>query len=305
MIRGQLKGLPVNSGVLRASSLIVTTILLSLLSSSTSAQPPLNPPANDQPIVAQPAPVAIPGQPAKPPPKTFLQIFFSGGPLGIANMLALIGLSLTAAYMVFDNLVRIRRNDLIPEDLQSELRKFVEQGRLSEAATACANRPCFLAAVVQQGLKEADSGWSEVEKAMEDATAEQAARLFRWIEYLSVIGNLAPMVGLLGTVTGMLLAFKEVADSGSNAGAAQLADGIYQALVTTVYGLVIAIPALGFFAMFRSWIDELVAAAAYASLHILEPLKARKLSVQAPPVIATGPQPPAPPLSGPPRPGAR
>lgn len=293
-----------NSGALRASSLIVF-FLLALLSTSTSAQPPINPPANNQPIVAQPVPAAIPGQPAKPQPKTFLQIFFSGGPLGIANMLALIGLSLTAAYMVFDNLVRIRRNDLIPEDLKIELRKFVDQGRLSEATKTCETRPCFLSAVVQQGLREADSGWSEVEKAMEDATAEQAARLFRWIEYLSVIGNIAPMVGLLGTVTGMLLAFKEVADSGSNAGAAQLADGIYQALVTTVYGLVIAIPALGFFAMFRSWIDELVAAAAYASMHILEPLKLRKLGVQAPPVIAAGPQPPAPPLSGPPRPGAR
>jgi biopolymer transport protein ExbB len=256
-----------------------------------------------QPAAAQPA--AIPGQPAKPPPKTFWQIFFSGGPLGIANMIALIFLSLTAAYMVFDNLFRIRRKDLIPEDLQSGLRQLVEQGRLNEAAKTCDGRPCFLSAVVRQGLKEADSGWSEVEKAMEDATAEQAARLFRWIEYLSVIGNLAPMVGLLGTVTGMLLAFKEVADSGSNAGAAQLADGIYQALVTTVYGLVIAIPALGFFAMFRSWIDELVAAAAYASMHILEPIKQRKLGVQAPPAIASGPQPPAPPLSGPPRPGAR
>jgi biopolymer transport protein ExbB len=293
----------VNSGALRASSLIV--FLFALLPSSASAQPPLNPPANNQPIVAQPAPAGVPGQPAKPPPKTFLQIFFSGGPLGIANMIALIFLSLMAAYMVFDNLMRIRRNDLIPEDLKAELRKFVDQGRLSEATKACESRPCFLSAVVQQGLREADSGWSEVEKAMEDATAEQAARLFRWIEYLSVIGNIAPMVGLLGTVTGMLLAFKEVADSGSNAGAAQLADGIYQALVTTVYGLVIAIPALGFFAMFRSWIDELVAAAAYASMHILEPLKLRKLGVQAPPVTTTAPQPPAPPLSGPPRPGAR
>ncbi len=293
-----------NSGAFRASSLIIT-FFVALLSTSARGQPPLNPPVNNQPSVAQPAPAANPGQPAKPPPKTFLQIFFSGGPLGIANMIALIGLSLTAAYMVFDNLVRIRRSDLIPEDLKGELRKLVDQGRLNEASKACESRPCFLAAVVQQGLREADSGWSEVEKAMEDATAEQAARLFRWIEYLSVIGNLAPMVGLLGTVTGMLLAFKEVADSGSNAGAAQLADGIYQALVTTVYGLVIAIPALGFFAMFRSWIDELVAAAAYASMHILEPLKVRKLGMQAPPVMVTGPQPPAPPLSGPPRPGTR
>lgn len=292
-----------NSGAFRASSLIVGMVLWLGVAQDLPAQPNVVPPA--QPIQSAPAPTAIPGQPAKPPPKTFLQIFFSGGPLGIANMIALIFLSLTAAYMVFDNLVRIRRDDLIPEELKIELRRLVERGQLSEAATACENRPCFLAAVVQQGLKEADSGWPEVEKAMEDATAEQAARLFRWIEYLSVIGNLAPMVGLLGTVTGMLLAFKEVADSGQNAGAAELADGIYQALVTTVYGLVIAIPALGFFAMFRSWIDELVAAAAYAALHILEPLKQRKLGVKAPPAPPTTTPPPAPPLAGPPRPGTR
>lgn len=291
--------MPVNSGAIRAAS-IIFILILGIVGNSfpAHAQQNLNPPPPAP--AAQPAPAAVPGQAEKKPPKTFWQIFFSGGPLGIANMIALIFLSLTAAYMVFDNLMRIRRKDLIPEELQVSLRKLVEQGRLNEATTACDGQPCFLTAVVRQGLKEADSGWSEVEKAMEDATAEQAARLFRWIEYLSVIGNLAPMVGLLGTVTGMLLAFKEVADSGTNAGAAQLADGIYQALVTTVYGLVIAIPALGFFAMFRSWIDELVAAAAYASMHILEPLKLRKIGVQAPPVtVAAGPpQPPAPPRTG-------
>jgi biopolymer transport protein ExbB len=249
----------------------------------------------------------VPAKSTRPPKKTFLQIFFSGGPVGIANMLALIGLSLTAVYMVFDNLMRIRRKDLVPLDLASDLRKLVEQGRLEEAIQLCKSRPCYLTNVVRQGLSEASSGWSEVEKAMEDAMAEQAAKLFRWIEYLSVIGNLAPMVGLLGTVTGMLLAFKEVAETEGNAGAAQLADGIYQALVTTVYGLVIAIPALGFFALFRSWIDELIAEAAYESLHIVAPLKQRSLALQAPPMMPPaglpaagmpGVQPPPPPRGG-------
>jgi biopolymer transport protein ExbB len=241
------------------------------------------------------------GTPERKPSKTFLQIFFSGGPLGIANMIALIFLSLTAAYLVFDNVGRIRRADLVPEDLAHELHQLVEQGRLNDAVTTCKNRPCLLAAVVQQGLYEADFGWSEVEKAMEDAITEQSARIYRWLEYLSVIANLAPMVGLLGTVTGMLLAFKEVADSGQNAGAADLADGIYQALVTTVYGLVIAIPSLGCFALFRSWVDELVAEAAYAALHILAPLKQRGLGLQAPPVATPKPtiQPPPPPPRSP------
>ncbi len=136
---------------------------------------------------------------------------------------------------------------------------------------------------------------------MEDATAEQAARLFRRIEYLSVIGNIAPMVGLLGTVTGMLLAFKQVADTEGNAGAAQLADGIYQALVTTVAGLIIAIPSLGAFALFRSRVDQLVAEAAYAALHAVSPLKQRGINSPVSASLPVDPlrrEPPAPPRVG-------
>jgi len=228
--------------------------------------------------------------PAKKPPLTFFQIIFSGGPLGIANMVVLIGLSLTAAYLVFDNLMLIRKPNLIPAGLSDDVRRLVSENQIPQAVAACKEEPSFLSYVLLHGLAEINGGWADVEKAMEDATAEQAARLFRRIEYLSVIGNIAPMVGLLGTVTGMLLAFKQVADTEGNAGAAQLADGIYQALVTTVAGLLIAIPALGAFALFRSRVDQLVAEAAYAALHALSPLKQRSTSASAPPV-----QPPAPP----------
>src|SRR6185312_12568982 len=155
------------------------------------------------------------------------------------------------------------------------VRELIEAGEIGQARSACQGRPSFLSAVILHGLSEIEGGWQEVEKAMEEATAEQAARLYRRIEYLSVIGNIAPMVGLLGTVTGMLLAFKQVADTEGNAGAAQLADGIYQALVTTVAGLIIAIPSLGAFALFRSRVDQLVAEAAYGALHALSPLKQR------------------------------
>jgi biopolymer transport protein ExbB len=233
---------------------------------------------------------------AKRPPLSFFQILFSGGPLGIANMVVLIGLSITALALAADNLRIVSRSRLIPDSLSEEVRDVVASGDVARAQAACREQPSFLAAVLLHGLAEIDGGWSEIEKAMEDATAEQAARLFRRIEYLSVIGNIAPMVGLLGTVTGMLLAFKEVADTEGNAGAAQLAGGIYQALVTTVAGLIIAIPSLGAFALFRSRVDQLVAEAAYAALHALSPLKQRggKPPLLAPPPMSV----PSPPRRG-------
>jgi biopolymer transport protein ExbB len=99
------------------------------------------------------------------------------------------------------------------------------------------------------------------------------------------------MLGLLGTVTGMLMAFKEVADTEGSAGASQLAEGIYQALVTTVVGLIIAIPSLGAFAIFRNRVDQFVAEAAYAAQHALAPLKRGFIATKAPPA----PPPPPPP----------
>jgi biopolymer transport protein ExbB len=214
-------------------------------------------------------------QPAVTQKLTIWQIIFSGGPLGIANMVVLIALSITALALVADDLRLVRRSLLVPDGLSEDVRRLVSAGELAQAESQCLGRPSLLSAVILHGLSEAESGWSDVEKAMEDGLGEQAARLFRRIEYLNVIGNIAPMVGLLGTVTGMLLAFKRVAETEGNAGAAQLADGIYQALVTTVAGLIIAIPSLGAFALFRSRVDQLVSEAAYAALHALSPLKQR------------------------------
>jgi biopolymer transport protein ExbB len=259
---------------------LVLALFLGLYSASSFAQTP---------AAGSASAAAADPSPAQKQPLTFWQIIFSGGPLGIANMVVLIGLSITALALAADDLRIVRKSRIIPDGLSDEVRELVAASELARARSACKAYPSFLAAVILHGLSEAEGGWAEIEKAMEDATAEQAARLFRRIEYLSVIGNIAPMVGLLGTVTGMLLAFKQVADTEGNAGAAQLADGIYQALVTTVAGLIIAIPALGAFALFRSRVDQLVAEAAYAALHALSPLKQRRESNQ-PPV----PPPPAP-----------
>ena len=104
-------------------------------------------------------------------------------------------------------------------------------------------------------------------KAMEDSAAEQSARMLRRVEYFSVIGALAPMLGLLGTVWGMILAFMEF-EQKANPQVSELAPGIYKALVTTLQGLVVAIPSLALFAYFRNRVDELVAQASLMAEHI-------------------------------------
>ena len=95
----------------------------------------------------------------------------------------------------------IRRSELMPESLGDSVRQLLTAGKVAEADRVCRDKPSFLSFVLLHGIAEIEGGWTAVEKALEDATAEQAARLFRKIEYLSVIGNIAPMIGLLGVFT--------------------------------------------------------------------------------------------------------
>ena len=209
-------------------------------------------------------------------PDSFLEIVFSGGLVGFLIVMLLLALSVAAAALVIEHVLSIRRSVLMPPQLGERVQSRLVAGQTGEAERLCEGHPSFLAFVLQAGIAEIDGGWAAVEKAMEDAAAEQAARLFRKIEYLSVIANIAPMLGLLGTVTGMIFAFQEVAASQGVPRAAQLATGIYQALVTTVGGLLVAIPALAAFAVFRNRLDQLVAEGSYMAQHVFAPLKRRR-----------------------------
>jgi len=213
-----------------------------------------------------------------------------GGSVGITMMLIWLAVSLTAAYLVFEQMLTLRRSEIMPEGLSDQVRGLILAGNLPAADQACRARPSVLSAVILHGLAEVEIGWSEVEKALEESLSEQAARLLRKVEYLSVIGTIAPMLGLLGTVTGMIMAFQQVASTQGNAGAAELAQGIYSALVTTVAGLAIAIPSLAALAVFRNRVDQFVAEVAYQAQHVFAPLKRRSLA----PAMPT-PPPAAPP----------
>jgi biopolymer transport protein ExbB len=210
-------------------------------------------------------------------------ILFAGGWVGISILLTLLALSMTAVYLVFDHALTIRRDVIVPRGLADVVHKSLSTGQRAQAERQCQEKPSLLASVLLSGIGERKYGWPAIEKAVEDSVAQQAARLFRRIEYLSVIGNIAPMVGLLGTVTGMIFAFRAVASTQGAAGAADLAEGIYQALITTVAGLLVAIPALGAFAIFRNRVESLVADVTDEASHALGPLRRYQDAARATP----------------------
>ena len=244
-----------------------------------------------QGTVPAPAAAADDADTAEPDGDSLWDILAAGGPVGLLILL----LSLAAVALVVEHLMTLREAVLMPPGLADDVFQLLLAGNLSLAIERCRQQPSFLAFVLNAGLSEAEDGWSAAEKATEDAMADQSARLFRKIEYLSLIGNIAPMLGLLGTVVGMIFAFREVANTQGAARAADLAEGIYLALVTTVEGLIVAIPALGAFAIFRNRVDQLVAEAAYVTQHVLRPLKRKET---APRRTKTPPAPPAAPPAG-------
>jgi biopolymer transport protein ExbB len=211
------------------------------------------------------------------PPRSFLEIIHEGGACGYV----IIALSIAALAVVIEHIITVRRSTLMPVGLAEEVHQLIGQGNAAQAEQQCKLRPSFLGYVLSAGLAEFRMGYPAVEKSMEEASQEQAARLFRKIEYLSVIGNLAPMLGLLGTVWGMIEAFMEF-ERTPNPQVSQLAPGIYKALITTVMGLVVAIPVLGMFAILRNRVDELVAETVLLAEHVFSQYKRGRAGRRSP-----------------------
>ena len=206
----------------------------------------------------------------RPPTPTIdvRQMFVDGGAIGYI----IVALSLVMLALVFEHMLTIRRQTLMPRGLADDIQKLIAQGQVKLAEERCIASTSFLGYLLAAGIKEIELGYAAVEKAMEDAASQQAARLMRKIEYLSMISTGAPMLGLMGTVWGMILAFMEF-ERKANPQVSELAPGIYKALVTTLFGLIVAIPAIAAFGFFRNRIDELVAQTALTAEQVFADFK--------------------------------
>jgi biopolymer transport protein ExbB len=188
-----------------------------------------------------------------------------GGVIGYALIL----LSIVTIALTVEHALSIRRPTIVPPEAARETRELIEQRMYVEAVRYSGEDPSMLGYVVNAGLLEAANGYVAMERAMEEALDERSAKLFRKTEYLNIIGNVSPMIGLFGTVVGMILLFAEIQASNTFPPARIVADRIAIALITTFWGLGVAIPALSIHAVFRNRIDVLTAECAIAAEHIL------------------------------------
>jgi len=191
--------------------------------------------------------------------------FIAGG--GVIGYL-IIALSVVAVVLVVVHTAMIRRVSLLPPESIRTVRQMITSRQLEAAATYCADpiNDSFFCRVLGPGLVRylrSPFGAFEMKDALREAGEEQVARLYRSTDGLATIGTVAPLLGLLGTVLGMIGAFDTVATSavGDSDYYARLASNISIALITTFQGLVVAIPSVAVYSWLRNRIDAYAAEA--------------------------------------------
>ena len=200
---------------------------------------------------------------------SLLQLYVIDG--GWIVWFILVPVSLVTIGLAVGYLLTIRSSVLLPEMEQSKLTALLLAGQGKEALAFLAGKDSFLATVMTAGLKHASRGSSAAIQAAEEVAEQRTVGLFRKVEILSIIGNIAPMVGLFGTVYGMIMSFQQMAAATLTQRPVEVAaGGIQTALVTTFWGLLVGIPALCVYALFRSKIEALASNVMLKTEQLLE-----------------------------------
>jgi biopolymer transport protein ExbB len=218
-------------------------------------------------------------------------VVVKAGPIGWILILG----SVCMLALAIEHFVSIRRSTLIPEDSVLQVQAMFDERRYREALDFTSSDPSFISYILHEGLTEAANGYNSMQRSMQEAADERTAQLYRKIELLNILGAIAPMLGLFGTIVGMLQTFFDIAkysfETGSMPPPHVLSSGIFVALLTTAWGLFVAIPALSVYGIMRNKIDQF---AAHAQLQANELLKNFK------PGARPSAKPQAKPSAGPP-----
>lgn len=211
------------------------------------------------PLFVAAAALAEEAAPKPPPPDnvSMLDLFVQGGILMYPIALCSIGTIAVSVYVA----VRISRRRLMPPAVIPPLNQAMAERDLSSAFEICQANPCLLTNSLAGGLIKADVNVhqynrADMERSATDTLMHEEGRLVYWINYLNVFATVAPMLGLLGTVTGMIEAFNQLAAGRSEP--ADLAGGIGVAMITTAGGLFVGIPAMFLYFVFRNNLQTLV-----------------------------------------------
>ena len=164
--------------------------------------------------------------------------------------------SVIGVALIIQGFITTRSAVIMPEESTGRIRELIGAKQFKELIDFTDSDPGFVSRAINAALKRAPS-FPAMKEAMETSIGEQTAEQFRKIEYLNIIGNLGPLLGLLGTVLGMIESFEQMKLGGGKTSPAVLSGGISQALCHTMLGLLLALPCLAAFGVLRTMVDRL------------------------------------------------
>lgn len=213
--------------------------------------------AAEAPAAAQEAapPAAQPEQ-AAAPRQSLLRWYYRA--LGIRYTVAFFTLSFVFVAMLVMNLLSIRQDAICPQHLAEAFEANLNEKKFQEAFELAKADESMLGQMLAAGMQNLQNGYAKAIEAMGQVGEDENLRLEQRLSYISLIGTTSPMVGLLGTVDGMVQSFQVIALAGTTPKASELADGISMALITTLVGLSLAIPAIIAFNLLKNRLTRLV-----------------------------------------------
>ncbi|MEO0525758.1 MAG: MotA/TolQ/ExbB proton channel family protein [Bacteroidota bacterium] len=170
-----------------------------------------------------------------------VDLIVNGGTGSIVIIAVLFVLLFVASYIYFERIFAIKAASKIDKNFMNQIRDHVMNGKLEAAKILCAQTDSPVARLTEKGVSRIGKPLDDINTAIENAGTLEVYKLERNVSVLATVAGAAPMIGFLGTVIGMILAFHEMASSGGQAEMGSLASGIYTAMTTTVAGLVVGI----------------------------------------------------------------
>ncbi len=199
------------------------------------------------------------------------EIIKAGGPV----MWPIIALSITAAAILLERLWSLQDERVIPKELTEKVWKLVESGQLTDKHVAALAQNSALGQILAAGLASRHRGREHIKEAIEDTGRHVVHELERFLNMLGTIAAVSPLLGLLGTVIGIITAFNAITQQGVG-DPKMLSGGIGQALIATAAGLIVAIPSLMGYRYLRGKVDGLVIAMEKEALKLVRSLDERR-----------------------------
>ena len=178
--------------------------------------------------------------------------------LGWPYLLVFLALSVTLVSLFVMNMLAARRETLCPQELVESFEEKLNEKEFQEAYDMARTDESVLGQVLSAGLAKLSRGYNKALEGMQEVGEEESMKLEHRLSYMALIGNLSPMIGLFGTVQGMISSFRVIATSPSTPKPADLAKGISTALFTTLVGLAVAIPAIAAYNILRNRVARLL-----------------------------------------------